>query len=128
MGATFEETSLLSESNCPLCTAPSREKLLYEDDDIYLISTKRMKGHSVRVMACIKEHRWKPTFVERTKSYAIVIAYMQKVMGDKNWFFFDSTFCTIPDHWHLMASDAKKDVEDYEQILKTPRVLMPIEV
>ena len=111
---------------CPLCTIIEREKTLYEDDEIFLVSTKEMKGHICRVMCVIKRHAKEPTFIERTKAYAVIIDYMKKVMGSEKWFIVGDTFASILDHWHLMSSDTRGTPEELAQLEKTPKVEMSI--
>jgi len=108
---------------CPLCTIPTRETSIYIDNQLYLVKTKTMKGHSTRVMIAIREHRLKPTFEELTKAYSILINYMTRVMkGGSSWFIVDSTYATIKGHFHIIACDSKGTPEELELLNKTPKV------
>jgi len=112
---------------CPLCKIPSCEFLLYEDDLVYLCRTKDLKGHQVRVMAVTKRHVQEPSFEERTLCYHVLFEYMRRVCRDEAWFIVDSTYASIPNHYHLIACDNRSlDPKELEQLHKTPRVMFPI--
>jgi hypothetical protein len=68
------------ENNCPLCSIPKNETLLYEDDKIYLVSTRENKGHKVRVMCVSKRHTINPTFEEQIMVIGKLIEYMSHLM------------------------------------------------
>lgn len=115
------------KAECPICTIPEREELLYSDEDIFLVKTKFQKGHKHRVMACIYEHRKEPTFIESRKAQAIVTDYMNRVMEGEEWLLVASTFGSIPEHWHLMAeTNISDDQKEMELMAKTATVTMPI--
>src|SRR2546430_17332822 len=40
------------------------------------------------------------------------------------WAVFEPVYATVPEHWHRVASDLGENAEDYEQILKTPRMII----
>ncbi len=40
------------------------------------------------------------------------------------WAIFEPIYATVPDHWHRVASDLDERAEDYQQILKTPRMII----
>jgi hypothetical protein len=107
---------------CPLCTIPLREPLLYEDDLIYLVSTNKMKGHKVRVMAVTKLHEEEPTFEERIRCTIKLYEYMRR--ASKTWFMVDDTFCSLPLHFHLMACDTLGSADP--MLYQTPRVRFPL--
>ena len=97
---------------CPLCRIPGKEFLLYEDEYVYLCRTKDLKGHDVRVMVATKRHVKEPSFVERTLAYHVLFEYMRKVMGGDAWFVVDSTYASVPDHFHLIACDNRSIVPE----------------
>jgi len=113
--------------DCPLCVIPKSESLLYEDELLYLVSTKKMKGHKVRVMASIKRHDAVPYFEERTLAYFLVGEYMKTKLKDESWYMFDNTYASVKDHWHLIAADMHTtDPSEMEQMQKTAKVALPI--
>jgi glycosyltransferase involved in cell wall biosynthesis len=113
--------------NCPLCTIPQREKLLYSDEYVYVVETKESKGHKVRLMCCTHRHTDQPTFEERVRVQTKLIETMDKIMGIKSWGLVDSTFCTIPEHFHMVACDTESvDPTEMEQFKTTPKVMFPI--
>ncbi len=40
------------------------------------------------------------------------------------WAIFEPVYATVPEHWHRVASDLDEKTDDYEQILKTPRMII----
>jgi hypothetical protein len=108
--------------SCKLCLIPKTEKLLYEDELVYLVETKLKKGHKVRVMIVIKRHDVSPTFQERTKALFVLNKYMESKCD--LWFVCDSTYATIPEHFHLVACDVdstnKKEMEQLANTSKIP--------
>lgn len=112
--------------NCPLCLISENETLLYEDDKIYLVSTKDLKGHKVRVMVATKKHITKPTFQEQTVAIAVLINYMTNLMRNQDWYIVDSTHASISDHWHMIACDVPSEINDDPLFTKTPKVHFPL--
>ena len=113
---------------CPLCAIPHRkeEKLLYEDSEIYLVQTKTMKGHLVRVMICLRRHSKVPTFQEETKAYSVLINYMQNIMKNEKWFIVEGKYASYPTHWHIIGCDNLGTPEELELLDKTPKVEFPL--
>ena len=112
--------------NCPLCLIPHKEPLLYEDDLIYLVSTKNLKGHKVRVMACTKRHTTQPTFEEQILADGILFEHMSKLMGKSDWYIVSSKFASVPQHWHRIAMDFPLEEEEDPMFINTPKILFPI--
>ncbi len=108
-------------AECPLCSLPAREPLLYEDDLIYLVETKELKGHRIRAMAVIKRHAAEPTFEERILCTIRLYEYM-KARAD-GFYLVDNSFCSIPDHWHIVACDIEGGGDPL--LYQTPRVRLP---
>jgi len=112
---------------CPLCQIPNTEKLIYENGLLYLVQTKELKGHKIRVMACIKRHDTNPSFIERTTAYFLLHNYMKRKLPNEKWAFVADTYATIPSHWHLIAtSQETTDLHEAELMQKTPNVLFPL--
>jgi len=40
------------------------------------------------------------------------------------WAIFEPVYATVPNHWHRVASDLDEAAQDYDQILKTPRMII----
>jgi len=118
---------MLDCDECPLCKIPEREFLLFENDLVYLVRTKNLKGHTHRVMVCIKRHSPEPTFEERTLAYAVLYDYMNRVMEGEPWFIVgQSRHTSYPSHWHLIASDNRShDPEEMRKLHESPRVIFP---
>jgi glycosyltransferase involved in cell wall biosynthesis len=113
--------------SCPLCTIPEREKLIYSDGLVYLVQTVNLKGHKTRVMCCTHRHVKEPTFPEKVAIFTIIYDYMNSVMGIGKWYLMDSTFCTIPEHYHLVACDSESTIpEEVDQMMRTPKATFPI--
>jgi hypothetical protein len=112
---------MLKGVNCPLCELNLKEEKVYLEDETFLVlRTKKLKGHRERVMIVHKRHEHEPSYkaVERaldilTKMGRRLFSYTPKFV------IMDSTFATINDHWHLVASDLDPKSEDFDQILAT---------
>jgi hypothetical protein len=112
------------EKPCPLCTIP-REEVLMEFPRWRLARTKTMKGHKERLMIYHKDHA--KTLDEQSvgEAHMILLTLGQKFFSyTKQWGIFEPVYATVPDHWHRVASDLDPGSEDYEQILKTPRLII----
>jgi hypothetical protein len=109
---------------CPLCNIPKVE-VLAEYPRWRLARTKTMKGHRERLMIYHREHL--KTLDEQSIGEAYIL--LSKI-GSKffsytdKWAVFEPIYATVPDHWHRVASDLDKSAEDYQQILKTPRMII----
>ena len=106
---------------CPLCNIPNVENVLYRDELIYLASTKQMKGHKVRVMACLLRHSDAPTFEERLRCTVKLVDYLRLYAG--KFVICDNTYSSIPSHWHLMGCDLDGHADP--MLYKTARVKFP---
>jgi len=112
---------MLKGLNCPLCELNLKEeKVYFEDDSFLVLRTKKLKGHKERIMIVCKRHEHELPYraVERaldmlTKFGRQLFSYTPKFV------IMDSTFATINDHWHLVATDLDSKSEDFDQILAT---------
>jgi diadenosine tetraphosphate (Ap4A) HIT family hydrolase len=116
----------MSNITCPLCTIPQHETLLYEDDKVYLVSTKDQKGHKVRVMSVSKRHTVEPTFEEQITAIGVLINYMQRVMKERDWYIVSNKYASIPLHFHIIAVDEPIEDEQDKLFFLTPKVVFPI--
>lgn len=113
--------AMLKGLNCPLCELNMKEEKVYFEDDFFtVLRTKKLKGHRERVMIVYKRHEHELPYraVEHaldmlTKIGRQLFSYTPKFV------IMDSTFATINDHWHLVASDLDPKSEDFNQILAT---------
>jgi len=118
----FQETG--NERPCPLCTIPGKEVLM-EFPRWRLTRTKTMKGHRERLMIYYRDHV--KTLDEQSvgEAYMLLLTIGRKFFSyTKQWGIFEPVYATVPDHWHRVASDLDPGSEDYEQILKTPRLII----
>jgi hypothetical protein len=107
--------------NCPLCELNLKEEKVYFEDDAFIVlETKKLKGHRERIMIVYKRHEHELPYrvVERaldllTKIGRKLFSYTPKFV------IMDSTFASISDHWHLVATDLDCKSEDFDQILAT---------
>lgn len=114
-------------TDCPLCTIPDREPLLFENNLIYVVPTKDLKGHTVRVMAVTKRHVKYPSFEERSYAYASLLNYMSK--HTTRFYFAAPKTPSIKDHWHLIACDAKfSDLDEMEALHTNPHIKLPLQI
>jgi hypothetical protein len=117
-------SSIDKDANCPLCKI-SGDEVIAEYPRWRLARTKTMKGHKERLMLYHKEHL--KTLDEQSigEAYILLSKIGSKLFSytDK-WAIFDPVYATVPDHWHRVASDLDKNASDYEQILKTPRMII----
>jgi hypothetical protein len=97
-----------------------KEKKYYEDRSFIVLRTKTEKGHKERIMIIFKRHEH--TLPQRAYEHALdvltnigkeVFSYTPKFV------IMDTTFATINDHWHLVATDLDPKSEDFNQILAT---------
>jgi hypothetical protein len=111
----------LKASGCPLCVLDlEKEKKYYEDKSFIVLKTKTGKGHKERIMIVYKRHEH--TIPQNMFEYALdtltkigrqVFAYTPKFV------IMDTTFATINDHWHLVATDLDPKSQDFDQIVST---------
>lgn len=113
--------------DCPLCKILSNEKVLFENDLVFLVKTKDSKGHKTRIMSCTKRHVKEPTFAERVYCMFLLAEYMNET--GEYWYMVDSTYSTYPDHFHNIACDLES-TQPIEQMLldKTSKVLFPLRI
>jgi hypothetical protein len=97
-----------------------REKKYYEDRSFIVLRTKTEKGHRERIMIIFKRHEH--TLSQRAYEHALDILTNigKEVFGyTPKFVIMDTTFATINDHWHLVATDLDPKSEDFNQILAT---------
>ncbi len=106
---------------CPLCKLDLKEeKVYFEDDSFIVLRTKKLKGHKERVMIVFKRHEHTLPFRAVERALDILAKMGRKLFSyTPKFVIMDSTFATINDHWHLVATDLDPKSEDFDQILAT---------
>jgi len=111
----------LKASKCPFCQLDLKtEKVYHEDRSFIVLKTANLKGHRERIMIIYKQHEHTISY----KAYEHALDILSKI-GKKAFSYtpkfviMDSTFATINDHWHLVATDLNPKSEDFNQILAT---------
>lgn len=111
----------MKASGCPFCQLDlKREHVYREDRSFVVLRTTDLKGHRERIMVIYKLHEHTIPY----KAYEHALDMLSKV-GKKAFSYtpkfviMDSTFATINDHWHLVATDLNPKGEDFNQILAT---------
>ena len=106
---------------CPLCKLDlTKEKIFYEDDSFIILRTKTLKGHKERIMIVIKPHIHSLSMMEVDVALGLLERIGRRAFNYTTKFvIMDSTFATIQEHWHLVATDLDPETEDFEQILNT---------
>jgi len=107
--------------NCPLCTIDlNKEKVFWEVPAFVIMRTKDLKGHRERIMIVYKAHRHEIPYEAYEAALDALIKIGKKVFKYAPKFvIMDSTFATINEHWHLVATDLDPKAVDFDQILKT---------
>ena len=107
--------------NCPLCELDlQKEKTYYKDDSFIVLKTKTPKGHRERIMIIFNEHEHILPYRAYERALDILSMIGRKVFSyTPKFVIMDTTFATINDHWHLVATDLDPKSEDFNQILAT---------
>jgi hypothetical protein len=112
---------MLKGLNCPLCELNLKEeKVYFEDNSFIVLRTKKLKGHKERIMIVYKRHEHEISYKAVERALDILGKIGRKLFSyTPKFVIMDSTFATINDHWHLVASDLDPKSEDFDQILAT---------
>jgi hypothetical protein len=107
--------------NCPLCELNLKEeKVYFEDDPFTVLRTKKLKGHRERIMIVYKRHEHELPYRAVEHALDVLTNIGRKLFSyTPKFVIMDSTFATINDHWHLVATDLDPKSEDFDQILAT---------
>jgi len=108
-------------SDCPLCTIPFRERLIYVDDRAYICETKDKKGHKTRIMIVSFEHGKEAC--EKFEQYAVwkLVEIGSKIFTE-GWIIVRG-MTSVPDHWHLIAEDESSTDPRERELLKTISII-----
>jgi hypothetical protein len=115
---------------CNLCNALEHEKdeILYEDDNVFILPTKNLKGHNKRIMMVVKGHICELSPEEEEEYMEVFAKFCESYFDEEpTYALVDSTYATITDHWHVIACDWK-GLEDLQQLLYTPHIAIPTKI
>jgi len=114
---------------CKLCEALTMEKdkFLYQDSDIIILPTKDLKGHHKRIMIVSKKHT---TYILDEHDYLQFFKeWCSEYFNEEPTFaIVESTFATIPDHWHKIACDWFCTPDELIQMHYTPHIAYSTDV
>jgi len=106
---------------CKLCEAIKNEKPIFMFEDYIIVSTKNMKGHHKRIMIISKGHQKDLTPIENQHVMSVFTLFCQNYFDEEPTFaLVDSTYASIPDHWHRIACDWFGTPEEIKQLHYTP--------
>ena len=111
----------LKGSKCTLCKLNLQEEKLYFEDDFFLVlRTKKLKGHKERIMIMYKRHEHELPCKVVERALGILIKIGKELFSyTPKFVIMDSTFASVGDHWHLVATDLDPESDDFKQILAT---------
>lgn len=111
---------MLKALNCPLCELDlKKEKAYFEDGSFVVLRTKDMKGHRERIMIVYKQHQHTISRSAYERALDILSKVGRVFSYTPKFVIMDTTFATINDHWHLVATDLDPKSQDFDQILAT---------
>lgn len=107
--------------NCPLCNLNLKEEMVYyEDPSFVVVKTRTLKGHKERIMIVYKKHEHAIAYKIFERALDIISEIGRNIFSyTPKFVIMDSTFATINEHWHLVATDLNPKSEDFDQILAT---------
>lgn len=106
---------------CPLCNLNlEKEKKYYEDRSFIVLRTKTEKGHRERIMIVFRRHEHTVPLRAYEHALDVLTKIGRRVLSyTPEFMIMDTTFATVNDHWHLVATDLDPQSEDFNQILAT---------
>jgi len=106
---------------CKLCEILEKEKdkFIFEDENVVILPTKNMKGHKQRIMLVAKKHN---KYTTKEKEYLnFFIDFCRNYFKEEPTFaLVDSTYASIPGHWHRIACDWYGTEKEIKQLHYTP--------
>ncbi len=109
-------------SECPLCTIPQREQLLYQDDLCYIVKTKEPKGHNLRIMVVTNRHTETPTPAEFAHCLDRLRSYMEQNCKTETFYMVFGTYASVPQHYHIIGCDDVLNLEESKQLFSSEYV------
>jgi hypothetical protein len=116
--------SRLMGQDCTYCDnyKAGTEVIFHEDNLIYVVRAKDMKGHEERLVLVSKAHvKDLPEGLEyKAKSKGIEVArdVFGKIKGLEFISYLQDTKSRFGSHWHRIICDLDPDADDWEQIIK----------
>ena len=111
----------MRKNKCPLCNLNLKEEVILGEYGPFLVlRTKDLKGHRERIMIVIKRHVHNIPFKLYEEALNFLVEVGKRVFSyTPKFVIMDSTFATIREHWHIVATDLDPNSKDFQQILKT---------
>ena len=114
---------------CKLCEAVKKEKPIFAFEEYVILSTKNMKGHHKRIMLVSREHKKSLAPIEERHVMDIFTIFCQHHFDEEPTFaLVESTYASIPDHWHKIACDWFGTEEEIKQLHYTPHIAIKTKV
>ena len=107
---------------CPLCTIPQREPLLYQDKQCYIVNTKENKGHKLRVMVVTNHHTETPSSQDFAHCLDRLRSFMETHSTTETFYMVFGTYATVPDHYHIIGCDDVLNLEESNQLFSSEYV------
>ena len=98
-------------TDCSLCRIDpkdARERIHYSDDRITIADTLDKKGHRGRIMVYASDHTQEPSEELRQYAREKLIEISRHVIDAPRIIVY-GTMASVPNHWHLIASDLDGD-------------------
>ena len=102
-----------------LCRVFVGETPIMSYGKVKIFRTKDLKGHKRRIMAVWWHHGEQTNLITDVLRRCLSEAGVGIFSYTPKFLILDTTFATVKDHSHLIASDLEVPSEDHEQILKT---------
>lgn len=111
----------MTTTSCPLCSLNlKKEKIYCEDRSFIVLRTKDLKGHKERIMVVYRPHEHTIPYKGFERALDMISDIGRRVFKyTPKFVIMDTTFATINDHWHLVATDLDPKSKDFDQILAT---------
>lgn len=111
----------MTTTSCPLCSLNlKKEKIYCEDRSFIVLRTKDLKGHRERIMVVYRPHEHTLPYKAFERALDMISDIGRRVFKyTPKFVIMDTTFATINDHWHLVATDLDPKSKDFDQILAT---------
>ena len=111
----------MTTTSCPLCSLNlKKEKIYCEDRSFIVLRTKDLKGHKERIMVVYRPHEHTIPHKAFERALDMISDIGRRVFKyTPKFVIMDTTFATINDHWHLVATDLDPKSKDFDQILAT---------